>query len=229
MTKQALQQTRAQRLLRLHGVLYASALAAMLLMMVLFRLSLPPYVLFAPVLWGFALLGHWLLVSQMAGTTPSVERTWEQLYAPRAQANYGDDPLDALRREVDAELPRELRRRRAAYLRYSIASVITGILLSWLIIPILFGPFAVSGESVLLSLLTLSLSGATSVALQRQTVLLDLPEAQRKLQQELLARLLLEGWDEREKPKRHAHLEDDGEIGVDDLMVEDGESRVMRG
>jgi hypothetical protein len=43
-TTQALQHHHARRLLRLHGTLYAAALVTMLMMVMRFRMSLPPYV-----------------------------------------------------------------------------------------------------------------------------------------------------------------------------------------
>lgn len=223
--KQALRRARARRLVKLHWAIYLSALVTIAVTVSLLRVPLPHAVLWFQALWGFGLLLHWLIVLQPAkAAPPAAERMWEQAYEPRALIDYDDDPLAALRLAVDAELPSEIRRRRAVYLRVSVLAVFTAILLAWLIIPALFGPFTLYGDSALLGLLTLSLSGLLSLGLQRQSAQLDTPAAQRRLRQELLARLLDE-WGMHEKPKRRAYLEDDGEIDLDALLREDSASQ----
>ncbi len=219
MTLPARQLLRRQRWLKIN-------LWAFSLFMVIFPLAailgaanntpLAQWTIIVPILWGLGLMAHWLVVSGATDDAPLVEDAWERVYAAGSRPALPDDQWETLRQQVDADLPREKRRRRNHYHRLALSAYILSALVGWLIIPVLFGSFEQTNLALWLSLLALTAGGGIGLSLHSQSVKLDTPEGTRRLQLSLLAQRLAEQ-ESVEKPKRNLRLEADGEISLDDL------------
>jgi hypothetical protein len=192
----------------------------------------PPY-LIPPALWGLLLIAHWFYKATADAQDAVMERLLDNLYAaPNARyANaesetYPPDlpSYEHLRQMVEAELTREKVKRRRFLFRINVAAYLVIMLLGWILIPIMFGPFLT--ESSALTIFALSFGGLVQVILHYLAIRLDNAEGETALRERLLGRALqnmTEG-DERmaDKAKRIVRLSEDGEL-LD--IVDEGQDR----
>lgn len=125
---------------------------------------------------------------------------------------------EAVRLAVEDELGRQKSRRHRFYFRVNLAIFLTVMLLGWIVIPIIYGPFFT--QSAALTIFALSIGGLLELVLHYMAMRLDTPEGERALRERLLGRAIQAAMSEeaqKEKAKRVSRLTDDGElVEVDD-------------
>ncbi|MBZ0288012.1 MAG: hypothetical protein K8I30_10385 [Anaerolineae bacterium] len=186
-----------------------------------------PIYLLPPALWAFLLLGHWFYHSTASSRDRAMERLWENMYdahpadtTPSAKMGLLDAPdpfaqpsIEGIRQAVEVELTREKTRRRKLLFRINVAAYLGVMLLGWIVIPIIYGPFIT--ESSALTIFALSIGGLVEVILHYMTVRLDTADGERALRERLLGQAIQSAMTDGtfpEKAKRVSHLTDDGEL-----------------
>lgn len=213
--RQARQQINNRRrrrfVFRLHLTLFVLGLMLFSFWLRIQPIGYPIYLL-PPTLWAFLLIGHGLYSSSANSRDKAVDGLWENLYDTPDEL---DDlpPMERIRRQVEAELVREKASRRRLFFRINLAAYLGFLLVGWIVIPIIFGPFFT--ESAALTIFLLSFGGLAEVILHYMTIRLDSAEGERGLREQLLGRAIQEAGLDRaypEKAKRVSHLSDDGEL-----------------
>ena len=191
-----------------------------------------PVYLLPPSLWAFLLIGHWFYYSTASSQDGAVENLWENVYGVRPgetavktdayDAPEGVPSIENIRRAVEAELTREKVKRRRLFFRMNVTIYLAILLLGWIIIPIIYGPFFT--QSAGWTILALSIGGLVEVMLHYGTIRMDSPDGERALRERLLGQAIQEAMlDGRypEKAKRTSRLSDDGELIDTDYADED--------
>jgi hypothetical protein len=229
---------RRRMLLWLHTVAYTFA-------MVIFFFWLRTYfapdysVLIPPALWGILLVGHWLYNGWANDSEPVVERLWEGMYGTRTTASQTtrgavnpsdhEPTYDSIREAVEAELTREKMKRRRLLFRINLAAYLVVMVVAWIIVPAVLGPFYTASSGIAIFLL--SFGGLAEVLLHYLAYRLDTAEGERGMRERLLGRALQQQMQDTEKSKRHTHLTDDGELldETDDFGDDESLARARRG
>ncbi|MEO8612784.1 MAG: hypothetical protein ABI690_33125 [Chloroflexota bacterium] len=188
-----------------------------------------PVYLLPPTLWAFLLIGHWFYHSTASTQDGAMENLWENVYGARPGETavktdpYSDVPsIESIRRSVEAELTREKTKRRRLFFRVNVAVYLAVMLLGWIIIPIIHGPFLT--ESASATILALSIGGLLEVILHYRTIRMDSAEGEQALRERLLVQAIQQAMLEGrypEKAKRTSRLSDDGELIEIDYGDED--------
>jgi amino acid permease len=198
---------RVRRWFRRHLITYAVAMGAGAFILIFFRqMGFHPTVLLIPVIWGGVLLGHWLLTQQLTGVIDQAEshprRPYESLSA-------------ALRLRLEEQVRTTHRQQQAEWFRYGWITTLVALVMAWIIVPILGGPFAYSANSVMWSLIAFSLGGLLAAFCHWRGYRVTSDESTRTLRDQLLGRLIQTEWEsdaDSEKAKRTLTLSDDGEL-----------------
>lgn len=198
---------RLQRGFRRHLITYLAVAGIGAFILIFFRqMGFHPTVLLIPILWGAVVLGHWLLTRQIvelvSHASPAMSRRYESASA-------------ALRLRVEEQVRREQRQQQTEWFRYGWITTLVALILAWIIVPMLGGPFAYSANSVLWSLIVFSLGGLVATFCHWRGYRATSAEATRNLRDQLVGRLIQEEWDDgvdSEKAKRTLTLSDDGEL-----------------
>jgi hypothetical protein len=179
-----------------------------------------PIYLLPPTVWAFLLLGHWFYHSSASSRDEAAERLWENVYgaAPGGtilKTDPHDEPpsIESIRQAVETELVREKVKRRRLFFRINVAAYLGVMLLGWIVIPVIYGPFITGSAG--LTIFALSIGGLAELILHYMAIRLDSPDGERALRERLLGQAIQEAMlDARypEKSKRVSHLSDDGEL-----------------
>jgi hypothetical protein len=169
-----------------------------------------PAILILPTLWGCLLVAHWFIYAEAKADEQAVEHLD---YGGETPVVDGALNLPLIRRTVEAELGREKARRRSRFFRLNVAVYVVFMLLAWIVIPALFGPFFT--ESAFYSLVLFSGMGLGELILHYRALRLDTQAGETDLHERLLGRAvqhLMADDIGAEKPKRHVRLSEDREL-----------------
>jgi hypothetical protein len=232
--RQARKQIRRRQIRRIlfrgHIALYTVSLILWFFWLQAQPIRYPVYLLF-PTLWAFILVAHWVYNSSANAENEAVERLWENVYgarpgeiAPKPDPYDDTPPLERIRRAVENEITRTKIKRRQQLFRVNVVAYLSALLLGWIVIPVIYGPFLT--ESSAWTIFALSIAGLVELILHYLTIRLDTGSGERALRERLLGRAIQEAMldgDLPEKAKRHSRLSDDGEV-VDVNDWDDDES-----
>jgi hypothetical protein len=137
------------------------------------------------------------------------------------KAKPDETSYERMRQAVERDLEGEKVKRRRTYFRVNVAAYLVIMLIAWIIVPIIWGPFLTLSSTA--SIFLLSLLGLAEVLLHYAAVRLDTPEGERALRERLLGRALQDMMLDEEKAKRHMRLSDDGELVELTSEIEDAE------
>jgi hypothetical protein len=227
--KQIEKRRRSRFFFRLHIFLFSIGLFWFFFWLRAQPIGYPIYLL-PPTLWAFVLIGHWYYHSTANTQDEAVESLWENVYGVRPgetamQPDAHDDapPFEQIRRAIEAQLAREKIQRRRLFFRINVAIYLAVMLLGWIIIPIIHGPFLT--ESSGLTILSLSIGGLVELILHYGSIRMDTAEGERALRERLLGQAIQEAMLDGaypEKAKRASRLSDDGELVEVDNWDQDG-------
>jgi hypothetical protein len=238
--KQIEKRRRNRFFFRLHTLLFSAGLFWFFFWLRAQPIGYPVYLL-PPTLWGFLFIGHWFYFATANTQDGAVESLWENVYGARPgetamQPDPHDEPsFEQIRRAVEIQLTREKAKRRRLFLRMNVTLYLAVMLLGWIIIPIIHGPFLT--ESSGLTILALSIGGLVEVILHYGTIHMDSADGERALRERLLGKAIQEAMIDGvypEKAKRTGRLSDDGELidmnyGDDDEDADESLKNQMSG
>ncbi len=199
---------RVRRWFLRHVITYAVAMSAGAFVLIFFRpMFTNPAVLLTAMIWGTVLLGHWLLTRQIIDIARGSE-------APLKRNAYRS-MTPAVRLRVEEALRLQQRQEQHRWFRVGLATMLASILIAWIGIPALMGPFGVNMNSVIASLFTFTLGLLLGAFFHWRGYRVTSDEATRALRDQLVGRLIQEEWDagvDSEKAKHTLTLSDDGEL-----------------
>ena len=215
-----IQARRNRRLIfRLHAALFTIAIVAFFFWL-RGQIIGYPVLLIPPAAWALLLVGHWFYKGFADSRDAAVDRVVEQLYGEKMdgmspsilEMETAHPNFDDLRHKVEIEMAREKAKRRRLLFRINIAVYLTVMLLGWIIIPAVYGPFLT--ESSALTIFALTFAGLGQLVLHYTAVRLDTLEGEQALRERLLGRALQQSMaqDGTQKTKRTMRLTEDGEL-----------------
>jgi hypothetical protein len=224
-------------LLRLHMILFTIALIAGFFWLRVQPIGYPVY-LIPPGIWALLLVGHWFYKGVADTRDTAMDNVVESLYGGKLdgmsqtqphilETETGNPNFDDLRARVEVELASEKVKRRRFLFRINIAVFLTVMLLGWIIIPAIYGPFLT--ESSALTIFALSIAGLGQLILHYMAVRMDALEGEHALRERLLGRALQQSFDAAgtEKAKRTMRLAEDGEL-VEVIGEAESPDKMMR-